>query len=127
MQSVVDMLERLAAEPGASLFQETLSRAELLIGNPLLFMPLAASPNSDAQKLAGGFNLLHGGHAMAFVIMVGLLKRGVSLHQQRPGSAWAGENAISEGKDQANKGQAHTGTEYIGSHIIVTLVIKADA
>ena len=73
-----------------------MSRAELLIGNRLLFMPLAASANSNAQKLAGGFNLLHGGHAMALVIMIGLLKRCVSLPQQRPGSARAGEDAMTE-------------------------------
>jgi hypothetical protein len=79
LQRLVHVLERLAVQPWSSLLPQSLSCAELCIRNALL---ITSPPNSHAQKLRRGFNLIHGGFAMAVVIVVGLLQGGVSLDQQ---------------------------------------------
>jgi hypothetical protein len=65
------------------LFQQTLGRAELVVGHPLRFMAFAVAPDIYAQSLSGGFNVPHGGSAMAFVIVIGAGQRAVSLGQER--------------------------------------------
>jgi hypothetical protein len=100
------------------LFQESLRRAELLIGNALLFVPFAVAPNTLSEEPCGGLNLFHGCHAMAFVIMIGLLKRNVGLDQQIPGCGRAGNNPMTQGKGQADDRQADDRAESIISHII---------
>ena len=89
-------------------------------------MSSAVTANLHAQELRGGFNLLHGSNAMAFVIMVGLLKRGVSLDQQTRRRWTGGNKTLAERERKADSGQTDDGTAKANSHIILTFVLLPD-
>ena len=126
MQSLVHVVEWLTAQPRFSLLQQPLSRVELRIGNALRFMSFTVTANLHAQKLRGGFNLLHGSHAMAFVIMVGVLQRGVSLDQQTRSRCRSGHQTLAEGKSKADNGKTDEGAAKVSSHILLMFVLIPD-
>jgi len=93
----VDVFQRLAAQSRPSLLQQTLSCAELCIRNALRFMALSVAADIHAQGFSGRFDLPHSGDAVAFVIVIGLRERGISLAQQAGGrNRTGGRNRISQ-------------------------------
>src|SRR5947208_1297250 len=82
MYCSVNVLERLALQRAASLFQYASGGAELLIGDALLFVPLAVTTKVRAEELRSSFDLFHGLRSMPLVIVVRLGERDVSLAQK---------------------------------------------
>ena len=77
----IDVLERPAFQPWASLFQHSPGNAELLIRNALLFVRPAVITDVHPQNLRSGLDLLHSLDPMTFVVVVGHGERDVSLAQ----------------------------------------------
>ncbi len=69
-------------QAGHRLLEETLRRAELLIGHHLFLMPVATASESEPEFLGGVFDLLHGADAMALVVVVSRRQSGIRLAQQ---------------------------------------------
>ena len=63
---------------------------------------------------------------MAFVIMVGLLKRSVSLDQQTCRRWGGGNKTLAEKERKADSGQTDDGAVKVNSHIILSFVILPD-